>query len=407
MKNLSDVVLKVRNKGLRHIVTESIPWILYDKLNTPLSNILQKYFLQKPVQDVIILESHNDFDSNGGAFYDYLINNKYNQKYKIVWFLRNKCPQSLPENVEGYRYNRLSIKRIYYHCVAKYILSEHYAIPAIREEQVAVFMRHGAGGLKKVLNYFTLPGGVHYILGLSEAYAPIEKLDSYFTNKNQKILYLGFPSHDYLFKDNHVELKKIDNRSYKKVLLWMPTFRKTVDERNDSSAVFPLGIPLIEKYDDYIKMNELLAQLNLLLIIKIHPMQELDSLKIHNMSNIKVITGNDVKKLNVDNYKLMSCCDAMISDYSGAAYDFLQLDRPMAYVLNDMNEYKIGFVVEDIHTLIAGKEIYSLGDMLDFIKDVSVDKDEFKEKREKIRDFIYTYHDNNNSKRLADFLGLD
>ena len=407
MKNLSDVVLKVRNKGLRHIVTESIPWILYDKLNTPLSNILQKYFLQKPVQDVIILESHNDFDSNGGAFYDYLINNKYNQKYKIVWFLRNKCPQSLPENVEGYRYNRLSIKRIYYHCVAKYILSEHYAIPAIREEQVAVFMRHGAGGLKKVLNYFTLPGGVHYILGLSKAYAPIEKLDSYFTNKNQKILYLGFPSHDYLFKDNHEELKKIDNRSYKKVLLWMPTFRKTVDERNDSSAVFPLGIPLIEKYDDYIKMNELLAQLNLLLIIKIHPMQELDSLKIHNMSNIKVITGNDVKKLNVDNYKLMSCCDAMISDYSGAAYDFLQLDRPMAYVLNDMNEYKIGFVVEDIHTLIAGKEIYSLGDMLDFIKDVSVDKDEFKEKREKIRDFIYTYHDNNNSKRLADFLGLD
>ena len=154
-------------------------------------------------------------------------------------------------------------------------------------------------------------------------------------------------------------------------------------------------------------MNELLAQLNLLLIIKIHPMQELDSLKIRNMSNIKVITGNDVKKLNVDNYKLMSCCDAMISDYSGAAYDFLQLDRPMAYVLNDMNEYKIGFVVEDIHTLIAGKEIYSLGDMLDFIKDVSVDKDEFKEKREKIRDFIYTYHDNNNSKRLADFLGLD
>lgn len=63
-----------------------------------------------PLQDVIILESHNDFDSNGGAFYDYLIENGYNKKYKIVWFLRNKCPQHLPENVEGYRYNRVSIK---------------------------------------------------------------------------------------------------------------------------------------------------------------------------------------------------------------------------------------------------------------------------------------------------------
>lgn len=407
MKNISSIISKIKNKGMKHIVTESIPWIICDKLDTPLNYILKKIFLKKPVQDVIIIESHNDFDSNGGAFFDYLISNNYNRKYKIVWFLRNKCPKDLPYNVEGYRYNRLSIKRVYYHCVAKYILSEHYAIPAIRKEQIAVFMRHGAGGLKKVSNYFTLPGGLKYILGLSETYAPIENLNSYFINKNHQILYLGFPSHDYLFKDNHAELKKITDRTYKKVLLWMPTFRKNVDNRNDSSAVFPLGIPLIEKYDDYIKMNELLAKLNLLLIIKIHPMQDLCSLKIQNMSNILVITGIDIKKLNVDNYKLMSCCDAMISDYSGAAYDFLQLNRPIAYVLADMNEYKIGFVVEDVHTLIAGKEIYSLDDMLNFIKDVAIDKDEFKEKREKIRDFIYKYHDGNSSKRLVDFLGLD
>ena len=135
-------------------------------------------------------------------------------------------------------------------------------------------------------------------------------------------------------------------------------------------------------------------------------MQDLSCIKIHDLSNIRVITGEDVKKLNIDNYKLMSCCDAMVSDYSGAAYDFLQLDRPIAYVLSDMYEYKIGFVVDDIHTLIGGKEIYTLEDLRDFLFDVFKERDDYKEKREKLRDLIYTFHDSKNSERLAEFLEL-
>ena len=406
MKKIFDLFCKIKNKGIKHIVTVTIPWIIYDKLDSPISDMLKKIFINQPIKDIIILESHNDFDSNGGAFYEYLIENGYNQKYKIVWFLRNKRPKNLPYNVRGYRYNRVSIKRVYYHCIAKYILSEHYAIPSIRSGQVAIFMRHGAGGLKKASKYVSLPGGIQYILGLSETYAPIENLQSCFINDNQKVIYLGFPSHDYLFKNNEHELNKITNSIYDKVFLWMPTFRKNIDNRNDSKKDFPLGIPLFNEYSEYNQMNIVLKKLNCLLIIKIHPMQELSSLKIGDMSNIRVLTGKDVKKLNIDNYKLMSCCDAMISDYSGAAYDFLQLDRPIAYVLSDMHDYKIGFGVEDIHELIGGKEIYALEDLFEFIQNVVDEKDEFKEKREKLRDFLYTYHDKNNSKRLADFLGL-
>lgn len=405
MSKFNDILSKIKEKGIKYIVTQSIPWLFFDKFNEPISSIIQKRFVNKPLQNVIIIESHNDFDSNGGAFYEYLIENEFNSKYKIVWFLRNRCPKNLPNNVEGYRYNRISLKRVYYHCIAKYILCEHYPIPAIRAGQVSVFMRHGAGGLKKASNYVSLPDGIQYILGLSEAYAPIENLQSYFSSQNQKILYLGFPSHDYLFK-NSSELDKITDNKYKKVLLWMPTFRRNINNRNDSSAEYKLGIPLFNNYEEYEKMNKLLATEECLLIIKIHPMQDLSVLKIHNLSNIQVITGDDIKTLNVDNYKLMSCCDAMISDYSGAAYDFLQMDKPIAYVLSDMHEYKIGFVVEDIHSLIGGKEIYTLTDMFDFIQDVANGKDDYKEKREELKNYIYTYHDGENSKRLADFLGL-
>lgn len=407
MKKIRSIVSKIKKKGIKHIVNETIPWLFFDMFDEIFSKFVRRVYINKCLQNVIIIESHNDFDSNGGAFYNYLIKNGYNKKYKIVWFLRNKCPENLPYNVEGYRYNRLSLRRVKYQCTAKYILSEHYAIPTLRDGQVAVFMRHGAGGLKKTQNYFAFPGGIQYILGLSKTYAPIECLEKLFTNDNQHVVYLGFPSHDLLFEDNSQELKKISENSYKKVILWMPTFRKTINNRNDSSIELPLGVPLFDDMEEYIKLNDMLKEQNCFLIIKIHPMQDIETLKIHDLSNVKVITGELAKEMGIDNYKLMSCCDAMISDYSGAAYDFIQLDRPIAYVLSDMKDYKLGFVVEDIHQLIGGKEIYSLEDMFSFVKDVANGNDIYRKKRSELRDYIYTYHDGDNSKRLAEFLKLN
>ena len=187
----------------------------------------------------------------------------------------------------------------------------------------------------------------------------------------------------------------------------MPTFRKGGGyHRNDSRKEQKLGIPLIETQNQYKKLNSYLVKNNVLLIIKIHPKQDLENLKIKDESNIKVLTGKTVKELKVDNYELMKCMDALISDYSGAAYDYLQLNRPIGYVLDDMDDYIAGFVVEDIHTLIAGAEIYNFEQLESFITDVVNGKDPFREKREKMRDYIHEYHDANSSKRLAELLGL-
>ena len=191
------------------------------------------------------------------------------------------------------------------------------------------------------------------------------------------------------------------------MILWMPTFRKGGGyHRNDSRKEQKLGIPLIETQEQYLKLNNYLAENDVFLIIKIHPKQDLENLKIKDESNIKVLTGETVKKLEIDNYALMKCADALISDYSGAAYEYLQLDRPIGYVLDDVNDYIAGFVVEDIHTLIAGAEIYNFEQLESFIVDVVSEDDSFKERRKKIRDYIYEYHDANSSKRLVELLGL-
>ena len=187
----------------------------------------------------------------------------------------------------------------------------------------------------------------------------------------------------------------------------MPTFRKLKgSNRNDSSVDLNVGIPLINSIEEYNKLNKFLQEKDNLLIIKIHPKQDLSTLKIKSTSNIIVLTGEDIKSLEIDNYRLMSCIDALISDYSSAASEFLHVNKPIAYVLNDMNDYKLGFCVDNIYDLIAGHEIYNITDFKKFIEDVSNNLDPYKEKRKKVRDFIFSCCDGNSCKRLADLLQL-
>lgn len=377
------------------------------KIEILLEKIVLKITKNKKLKNIIVIESHNDFDCNGGAFYSYLIKNNYNKKYKIVWLVRKKYKDKLPGNVECVHLYKPSFKKAYYMCMSKVFSYDCEIRPKLRDDQLLVYCSHGAGGLKNVKNNIKLPENTDYILVQSEKYAPIQANQLSISQDDKRLVSIGYPSHDVFYDDNYEEINKVTKKKFKKVILWMPTFRKGGGyNRNDSYKEQKLGIPLIESIEAYNYINNILKELDILLIIKIHPKQDLTDLKIGDLSNIIVLTGERVKTINVDNYKLMKCTDALISDYSSAAYDYLQLDKPIAYVLDDMNEYKLGFVVEDIHQLIAGQEIYNMEDMVKFIKDVSNDNDIYIEKRRKIRDYIYDYHDGNSCERLTKLFGL-
>ena len=400
-----NIVNYIKDKGLKRTIL-----VIYQyKIDIVIQKILYLFLKNKKLKNIIIIESHNDFDAEGGAFYDYLIKKGYNEKYKIIWLLKLKVNKKfkLPYNVRYFYIFKPSIMKDYYINIAKIFTADNFITPKLRDEQKSFFFRHGAGGLKNTKGIGRIPSTVDYILGMCEDYSDIERDQLSMSENDKRLVYLGFPSHDVLLSDNRDELKKITDNKFRKVVLWMPTFRKGGGyNRNDSEREQPLGIPLINDIKEYENLNELLNNSNVLLIIKIHPMQNLEDLKIYDTSNIKVLTGDKVKQIRVDNYRLMSCCDAMISDYSGAAYEFIQLDRPLAYVLSDVNDYKLGFVVDDIEPLIAGKEIYNFKDLQDFINDVVLEKDEYKEKREKLRNIFYKYHDTNNCKRIVEFMGL-
>ena len=394
----------LKKNGIKH--TLEIVYVY--KLEDMLERLM--YFVTRNIElkDTIMIESHNDFDCNGGAFYNYLIKNGYNRKYKIVWLVRKKVTNDLPENVETVPLYGPNLRKAYYVCTSKYFTFDCENVRKMRDNQIMVYCSHGAGGLKNAKGKLHVPPYVDYILVQSKAYAPIQANQWSVTYPDKRIIAIGYPAQDVFFDGSRSdEIQKITLQKYKKVILWMPTFRKGGgDHRNDSRKEQRLGIPLIETQEQYLKLNNYLAENDVFLIIKIHPKQDLENLKIRDESNIKVLTGETVKKLKIDNYALMKCADALISDYSGAAYEYLQLDRPIGYVLDDVNDYIAGFVVEDIHTLIAGAEIYNFEQLESFIVDVVSEDDSFKERRKKIRDYIYEYHDANSSKRLIELLGL-
>lgn len=379
-------------------------------LNLLLNYIILIFVHNRPLKNTIIIASHDDFDNNGGVFYDWLIKHKYNQKYKIVWLLKHmdSLPVSLPQNVECYSIYMPSFRCNYHICTARCFLADDKITDKTRKNQISIYCTHGMGSLKSPKGRIFIPNSVDYILMPAKTYMPIVANAFSMTYPNKKFISLGYPANDYMYCNNDIsELLKITIDTFRKVVIWMPTFRKSVMScRNDSSKDTPLGIPLIMSFKEYLDLNEWLKSHDMLMIMKLHPNQILEDLKIKTLSNVIILTHRDMKKKEINLYKLLSATDALISDYSSAAGDYLHLDRPIAYVFDDINEYKIDLISDDIEQVTAGDFIYNLSDMFDFLNDVYSDIDCYSEKRHKLRDFIFEYKDGDSCNRLAEFLKL-
>lgn len=377
------------------------------KADLIIQKAMKPFLKNKPLQDIIMIESHNDFDCNGGAFYDYLIQNGYNKKYKIVWLMKHPevIPRDLPENVEWVPLHKPSFKKDYYIWIAKYFTADNTVTNKKRKEQKSFYLGHAAVHMKNA--NLAVPHTVDYVLIASGKVALFSALNYKMSYPNNKYVNLGFPVHDRLYAHSNQEIEKITKEKFDKCILWMPTFRKGGGNgnRSDSLKEQKLGIPLLETIKQYERLNDFLKNNKCFLIIKLHPMQDLSSLKIKSMSNIVVLTGKDVKNLHIDNYRLLLDVDALISDYSSIAFDFMHLSKPLGYVLDDIEEY-VGFTMDQPLEWMPGNKIYSIEDMKKMIEGVTEGKDAYINDREKLSSDIFNYHDGNSCQRLVEFMGL-
>lgn len=380
--------------------------ILDYKVEPIIAKIFKMIFLAVPAKNVIIFSSHNDFDMNAGTLYDYLIANKVNHKYQLIWFVNKIHKNKLPDNVCQLLEKGIGIKKYYYHSVAKYIFYDDIIIEKWRNSQTVIYLGHATRAMKNCRGLVTQPNSVDYVCSSSEFND--ELMSEIYECNPSKMLHTGFPVTDLLFTEWN-ELQKLGIMvSYKKVIIWMPTFRKSgfSKARDDSEAVTETGLPLIETSQQYDSLNTFLQKEAVLLIIKFHPAQDIGTIGVSDSSNIMLLSPDRVKQANIDTYKLLTQMDALISDYSSISFDYLLLDRPIAYILSDFESYKLGFAVSNPNDYMPGAYIFNYQDFMDFIMSVINEWDKLKEKRNDLRQKVAKYNNGNCCEQIAQYFHL-
>lgn len=378
--NADAVAMQLQQMGWHHyyglgvLVSGMYPYSNWVKI----ARILKKYSKTK---DVIIMESTNDFDGNSGALYEYL--KKQNSRHKFVWivkeeenkkFLADKkdvalCPRKNIGDIKKY---------IFYRAVSRWQIWDNHPVRKVRADQTNIFLQHFGMGYKQIANVFNAPKYVDYVLTTNKEVYEMEK-DSLCYGPDTEVVYGELPRNDVLFSREWHELEKIVSHTYDKVVMWAPTLRNSkLYNRIDSDLEYPYGISVVYEKSDMDCLNEFLSERNMLLLIKIHPRQKCDHTE-GKYSNILYLNGETVKQVHA--YKLLTQMDAMISDYSSMVFDYMLLDRPIAWALEDMDHYQIDFLMENPLDFMPGEKIYNLEDLFVFLQNVKDGKDPYKQER--------------------------
>ena len=179
----------------------------------------------------------------------------------------------------------------------------------------------------------------------------------------------------------------------------MPTFRKAgVGKMIESKINLREGydFPLMKSERDISLLNSFCLEHNLLLLIKRHPYQVRYMAEDKKFSNIIFICNNDLIERNIDLYSLLRYTDALISDYSSVSIDFLLLNKPIAFSLDDYEQYKNkrGFVFDNPLEYMPGHHLYNFDDLKSFLLDVAEGKDPYADDRKKIMPLVHNPCDN-------------
>lgn len=349
--------------------------------------------LVKKDNRLIFFYSNLGFRDNVKAFYDYLIESGYNKRFKIVVSINDyeQYEKNAPDNVIFINNKKgigvfLRAKYAFY-CFGKYPIKPS-------KKQTVVNLWHGTplkklGNLEKGCenidyNYFTK------VLTSSEMYKPV--MAKIFGCSEDHVEVLGNPRNDEMFRPDRIK-DAVIKRGCNKMILWLPTYR----EYDDAFVISVL------KEDDLNRLNQFLKEINCRMIIKPHPMQKVDTKKMK-FSYIDFISQEELNSQGMSVYTLLRNADGLITDYSSVYFDYLLLDRPIAFAIEDMEQYgdKRGFIFENPKEYMPGMEIKNCIDVEKFVSDIMNNQDAYKEQRSKVNDIMNYYKDGNSAKRIAE-----
>ncbi|MFR2033028.1 MAG: CDP-glycerol glycerophosphotransferase family protein [Agathobacter sp.] len=352
----------------------------------------------------LILESEGDFTDNIKAFYDYLIKNRINDYIKIIWFVHNPSEYPKINNVKFIsRYKFINLQADFYIATSHiFVFSHPYWLTKWRKNQIVIHTTHSASQIKKDTSD---PIKISdYVLVCSDDVK--EKRKGAFLIPEENLLVIGQPRIDLLFRHKDCVKKLIPNYEGQKIILSMETFKQT-KYWTDGDNVDPFAINVVHTLDDMKKLDTFLEKNNSVMLIKVHHLQDMSFLNVVNFRNIFYINDSDLRKINAQTNELLENADCLLTDYSSVFYEYLMLDRPIGFLLGDMDKYNRGFNMENPLDYMPGTKIYDIDQLFDFIVNMDNEKIKYEKERKKMCDLTFKYQDDKNSERLWNWIRIN
>ena len=338
----------------------------------------------------IVLYSNWGFRDNLRTLYHYLVDNGYQETYEIVCASNDFYHLEKEKNVkyvsiyQGFFYFLTS--KYFFYSFGKYPIK-----PA--PNQMVVNLWHGMP-LKKIGNLEVGMENTDYnfftkLVSSSELFTPIMK--AAFNAEDEQMLLVGNIRNDELFKE-----KK------EKKIIWMPTYRNSKNYHDSQAAlIFSL------EEEDFQNIEKLLSNYGYQLYIKLHPLEESQLKFKMNYSTIHLLTEEIISEQYETLYTFLGTTSALITDYSSVFLDYYLLNRPVAFTINDYEEYKDkrGFVFDDVKSLMVGSVIRDSHDLIEFLESVVKSEDIYIEERKKINNKVNAIQ-KDFTKTLLDEIGL-
>lgn len=298
----------------------------------------------------IMFCSFPDYSSNAKPLYEYM-KKRYKDSMNMAWaVLSDESVEKLSKmGIEAYKIG--TDEYFEYAKNTDVFFSTHCNITGERNEKsIYVELWHGIsskhiGNLSDNMTeddrkwYNHLRKNIDYMVVPSDFWRVI--FSTRFNIEYNRTVSLGYPKLDYfVYSDSRNNLSKvldIDITKYNKIIYYMPTFRKGCN-REQESQININNIFNLEPYKEQ-ELVKFLKDNNYLLCIKKHPSEELDINYIEG-DNIKIITEEKLNSNNISLNEIMNAADLMITDYSSLGIEFIFLNKPVIYLVNDVEEYR-------------------------------------------------------------------
>ena len=351
-------------------------------------------------KSIVLFNSKPDYSDNARALAEYMLSNGYTKNYKIFFDVEN-----LPKykgSVEGITFVSCKNKWMWFNLknmrlmiTAGFtmfthgpLLSEKYK----KTEQFNVCLWHGCGYKNRSRNDKMDVRKFDMALVPGELFV---KPKSFFWNVDEKYISpIGYPRYNWLMSKSSNAEKLINlfkNTELTKIVIWMPTFRNDIQGKLTDSEIIT-QFPLVADDKQWKNLDALCKESDVVLLVKLHRLQPDYGVPYNSFTNIRKINEDFFESHGVQMYEFLAWTNALISDYSSVAVDYLIVDRPIAFALQDYEDYKCtrGFVFEEPRDYMPGHHLYSFEDLKRFISDVSANLDPYREKRKQMFDIAIT-----------------